>query len=160
MRKRQEHRRIRTRQPVLPRSKVRSRGNLAALESLDGTARGHDNTQTGRTANGFLTGGNDTVNTPLVKLDLFAANTAHTVNNNQRVGADLVHKLAESLDLAEHSGRRVDVGDGDELVLLLLESLLDLIQLGTVANGSLDLGGPDAVCLETVGKAVGKVTSV
>ena len=69
-------------------------------------------------------------------------------------------QLAEGLDLGEHAGARVGVGDGDELVVLLLQSLLDLVQLRSVANGSLELCCLDAICLEAVCERVGKVTSV
>ena len=107
-----------------------------------------------------MRGSDDTVNAPVVELDLLAANTADTIDNDQRVRADLVDELTEGLDLTKNTGRRVDVGDGDELVFLLLESLLDLVQLRTVANGSLELSSLDTICLETIGEAVGKVASV
>jgi hypothetical protein len=107
-----------------------------------------------------LRGGNDTVNSPVVELDILATNTADTIDNDQRVGADLVDELAEGLDLTENTGRRIDVSNSNELVFLLLEGLLDLIQLRAVSNGSLELGSLDTVCLETIGKAVGKVASV
>jgi len=130
------------------------------LERLDGATGSHDNAQTSWASNGLLRGSNDTVDSPLVELDLLAANTADTIDNDQRFGADLVDKLAKSLDLTENTSRCVDVGDGQELVLLLLEGLLDLVQLRAVANGCLELSGLDTICLETIGEAVGKVSSV
>lgn len=69
-------------------------------------------------------------------------------------------KLAESFDLAENTSRCVDVGDSQELVLLLSEGLLDFVQLRTVANGCLELSGLDTVCLEAISEAVGKVAGV
>lgn len=69
-------------------------------------------------------------------------------------------KFADVLNLAENTSRGVDVGDGDGLVLLLLQCLLDLIELWAVANGGLELSGLDTVRLETVCEAVGKVTGV
>lgn len=44
------------------------------------------------------------------------------------------------------------MGDGDHLVVLLLERLLDLVELRSVADRSLQLCRPDAICLETVGE--------
>ncbi|KAH0389061.1 PLP-dependent transferase, partial [Aureobasidium melanogenum] len=151
---------IRTGHPVLPRAKVGGGRDLAALERLDGTARSHDDAQTSWASNGLLRGSNDTINSPVVKLNLLTADTADTIDNDHCVGADLVDELAEGLDLTENAGRGVDMGDGDELVFLLLQGLLDLVQLGSLSNGSLELGSLDAVCLETIGEAVGKVASV
>jgi hypothetical protein len=71
-----------------------------------------------------------------------------------------VHQLAQSLDLAQHTSRRVDVRDGDHLVLPLLERLLHLVELRPVADLRLELCDLDAVCLETVGERVGKVARV
>lgn len=71
-----------------------------------------------------------------------------------------MHQLAEGFDLGEHAGARVGVCDGEDLVVLLLEGLLDLVQLGSVANGSLELCCLDAVCLEAVREAVREVASV
>lgn len=50
--------------------------------------------------------------------------------------------------------------DCEDLVLLLLERLLDLIKLGSVANRCLQLCDLDAVCLEAVRERVGEVASV
>jgi hypothetical protein len=71
-----------------------------------------------------------------------------------------VDELAKGLNLTENTGRSIDVGNGDELVFLFFKGLLDLVQLRAVSNGSLELSNLDTVCLETIGEAVGKVTSV
>lgn len=151
---------IRTGHPVLPRTEVRGWRNLAALERLDSTARSHNDAQTSWASNGLLRGGNDTINSPGIKLNLLTADTADTIDNDQRVGADLVDELAEGLNLTENTSRCVDVGDGDKLVFLLLQGLLDLVQLRSLSNGSLKLGSLDAVGLEAIGEAVGEVASV
>jgi hypothetical protein len=52
------------------------------------------------------------------------------------------------------------VCDCENLVLLLLQGLLDLVKLGSVANGCLELCDLDAVCLEAVGERIGEVASV
>lgn len=104
--------------------------------------------------------GEHNVELPLVELDLLATDTAHTVHDDQSIRADPVHKFAKRLDLAEHAGARVNVGDGQDLVLLLLQCLLDLVQLWAVADGRLQLCRLCAICLEAVCKGVGKVTGV
>lgn len=100
------------------------------------------------------------VELPLVKLDLLATDTAHAVDHDQSVRADPVDKLAEGLDLAEHTGARVNVGDGQDLVLLLLQCFLDLVELRAFANGRLQLCRLGAICFEAVGERVGEVPSV
>lgn len=52
------------------------------------------------------------------------------------------------------------MGDSQDLVLILLQRRFDLVELWSFANGRLELCGLDAICLETVGKRVGKVASV
>jgi hypothetical protein len=52
------------------------------------------------------------------------------------------------------------VCDSQHLVLLLLQRLLDLIELRSVANWRLELCRLDAICLEAVRERVGEVTSV
>ena len=69
-------------------------------------------------------------------------------------------ELGQGLDLTEDTGGGVDVGDGDELVLLLFQGLLDGVELWAVANWRLELCHLAAVGLEAVGKAVGKVAGV
>ena len=69
-------------------------------------------------------------------------------------------QLAQCLDFAEDTRRRVDMSDGNDLVGLLLERLLNLVELWAVANRGLELGGLDAIRLEAVGEGVGKVARV
>lgn len=107
-----------------------------------------------------MRGGENDIKLPVVELDLLATNTAHSVDYHQGVRADGVHKLAEGLDFAEYTGARVDVCDGQDLVLLLLECFLHLIELWSVADGCLQLCGFCAICFEAVGKRVGKIASV
>lgn len=52
------------------------------------------------------------------------------------------------------------MGDGQDLVLLLLEGLLNLVQLRAVSNRCLELGCLDAVGLKAVCEAVGEVAGV
>jgi hypothetical protein len=71
-----------------------------------------------------------------------------------------MNELAQRLDLAQHTSRGVDVCDCQHLVFLLLQRLLDLIELGSVANWRLQLCRLDAICLEAVRERVGKVARV
>ena len=50
--------------------------------------------------------------------------------------------------------------DCDDLVLLLLEGLLNLVKLWSVANRCLQLCNLGTVCFEAVGERVGEVSSV
>jgi hypothetical protein len=52
------------------------------------------------------------------------------------------------------------VRDCEDLVLLLLESLFDLVKLWSVADWRLQLCDLDTVCLKAVGERVGEVASV
>ena len=151
---------MRTWEPVLPRAKVGCGPGLPRLEHFNGAAGNHKDAQTSRASDGLLRGSENDVEFPLVKLDLLAADTADTVHNDQSLWADPVHKLAESLELAQHTGRGIHVGDSQKLVLLLLERLLDFVELWSLTNGGLELGGLHAVRLQAVGERVGKVSSV
>lgn len=137
----------------------RGRG-LAGLEAANGTGGGHDDAETRWAADGLLTGSENDVNVPGVKGNLLRANTADTVHNDQGVGADTTDNLGHALDVAEDTGGGVDVGDGDDLVGLLLQGLLDLLKRRTVTDGSLELGGLGAIGLQTRSKRVRKVTGV
>lgn len=146
--------------PVLPRSEVGSGPCLAVLEGLDGTAGSHQDGQTGGATDTLLRGSEHNVKLPVVEPDLLAADTAHAVHDDEGLGADAVDELRERLDLAEHTGGGVHVGDGKDLVLLLLERGLDLVQLRAVADGRLQLCGLHAVGLQAVGERVGEVAGV
>lgn len=139
---------------------VGSRGGGARAETVDGARGAHDDTETGWAADGLLAGSHNDIEVPLVKSDLFAADTAHTVHDDKSLWAHAAHELRHTLDVAEDTGRGVDVGEGEELVGLLLESLFDLLERGTVPDGCLDLGGVGAVGLQASSERVGKVTGV
>ena len=144
-------------QPVLHGGKVGSGGSLAVLEGLDRLSAEHGDGETGRAANSLLAGGDNTIELPLIESNLLAGDTAHTVNNDEGLRGDSVHEGGQLLQLAENTSRGVDVSDGDHLVLLLRQRLLDLGKLGALANGGLELRDVGAVDLEAVGKAIAKV---
>lgn len=74
------------RQPVLPADVVASRGSAAGLEALDGALAGHEDAETGGHADGFLGGGQDDVDAPVVELDVLAADGADAVDDDKGVG--------------------------------------------------------------------------
>lgn len=143
--------------PVLHGSKVRRGRRLAVLEGLHGPAAEHGDGQAGRAADGLLAGGDHSIQIPAIKIDLLAGNTADAVDDDERVGRDLADQGRQVLQLAQHAGGGVDVGDGDGLVALLGQRLLDLGQLGPGAHGRLELGHVGAVHAQAVGKAVAEV---
>lgn len=145
--------------PSLHGSKVSSRLGLAIVDNVDGTAGEHGDVQTGRAANGLLAGGNNGVQTPLVKGNLLAGNTADTVGNDQGVGGDTLDDLAKALEVEENTCGGIDVSGGDDLVLLLLESLLNLVRLRAAADGTGQLGDVGTVGSQAVGETVTEVTS-
>ena len=107
-----------------------------------------------------MCGSQNDIKLPVIKLDLLATDTTHSIDYDQSVRADPVHKLTQRLDLAKHAGAGVDVCDGQDLVLLLFEGLLHLVELWSVADGCLQLCGFRAVRFEAVGERVGKIASV
>lgn len=137
----------------------RGRG-LAGVEAVDGTRGTHDNAESGRAADGLLAGGQDDVEIPLVEGDLLAAYAADAVDDDEGLGADAADELSHAFDVAEDTGGGVDVGDGEELVGLGLEGLLDLLEGGAVSDGGLELGGIGAVGLQASGEGVGEVAGV
>ena len=139
---------------------VGRRRGLAGLEAVDGARGGHDDAETRWAADGLLAGRENNINVPGVKGDLLGANTADTVHDDKGVGADTTDNLRHALDVAEDTGGGVDVSDGDKLVGLLLQGLLDLLKRRTVPDGSLDLGGLRTVGLNAGSKRVRKVTRV
>lgn len=64
------------------------------------------------------------------------------------------------LDGGEDTGGGVDLGDGDELVLLLLEGLLEVLGVDDAADLGLELVNVGAVSLEAVGERVSEVAVV
>lgn len=124
---------------------VGGRRGLTVTEAVDGAGRGHDDAETWRAADGLLAGGQHNVDVPGIECNLLAADGADTVDNNEGVGADAADELSDALDVAEDTSGGVNVGDGEELVGLLLEGLLDLLERGAVSDGSLKLGGVGAI---------------
>ena len=143
--------------PVLHGGKVRRGGRLAVLDGLHGTAAEHGDGQAGGAANGLLAGSHDAVQAPGVKVNLLAGHAAHAVDDDEGVGRDLVDEGGQLLQLAEDAGGGVDVRNGDGLVPLLGQRLLDLGQLGLGADGRLELRHVGAVDAQAVGKAVAEV---
>ena len=141
-------------QPVLPASEVRRGPGFPVLEGLDCASRCHYDAETCWAANTLLRGSEDNVKFPVVECDLFRADTANAIHDDQGLRADSVNQFTQRLDLAQHSGRRVHVCHGDELIFLLLERLLYFVELGSVANRCLQLRCLRAVCLEAVCKGV------
>ena len=123
-------------------------------EALESTA------ETRRAANGLLAGSEDDIDVPGVESNLLRTDTADTVHNDEGVGTDATDYFGHALDITENTRGGVDVGDGNELVGLLLEGLLDLLERGAVPDGGLDLGGIGAVGLKAVGKRVREVPCV
>ena len=139
---------------------VGSRRGGAGAETVNGARGAHDDAETGWAADGLLAGSHNDIEVPLVESDLFATDTADTVHDDEGLGAHAAHELRDTLDVAEDTSGGVDVGDGQELVGLLLESLFDLLERGTVPDRCLELGGVGAVGLQASSERVGKVTGV
>lgn len=149
-----------TGRPVLHRGKVRGRRGLPVLEPLHGPLAEHGDGQAGGAPDGLLAGRDHAIEVPLVKGELLAANTAHTIDDDERLRrhpADQRHKV---LQLAQHAGRGVDVRDGQQLVLLLAQRLFDLGQLWARADGGLELRDLGTVGRQGVGEAVTEVARV
>lgn len=147
-------------QPVGQGCVVGSRRGLARLEAVDGALRHHQDAETGRAADGLLAGGQDDIQVPSVEGNLLGTDTAHAVDDDQRLGADTADELRNGLDVAQHTRRGVNVGDGDDLVLLLLEGLLDLRERGPLTDRGLELSGTHAIGLQAGGERVTEVASV
>ena len=146
--------------PVGHRGVVAGWRSLAGAETVHGTTGEHENAETGRAADGLLRGRQDDVNVPGVKRDFLATNGAHAVDDDEGVRADAADNFSHGLDVAENTGRRVDVCDSDDLVVLLLQSLLDVCGGRPLADGSLQLCGSHTVSLKAGGEGVAKVAGV
>lgn len=149
-----------TREPVLERSEVGRRWGLAGLEGLDGAAGVHGDGQAGGATKTLLRAGQDDVELPVVEEDFLGADTADAIDDEEGLRGDALNELRQALEVAEDTSRGIHVRDGDELVFLLLERLLDLWELWTAADGRLELCHVRAVGLEAVGKGVGEVPGV
>lgn len=64
------------------------------------------------------------------------------------------------LDGGEDTSRGVDLGDGDKLVLLLLESLLEVLRVDNATDLGLELVDVGTVSAQAVGERVGEVAVV
>lgn len=147
-------------EPVLHGSEIRSWWVLAGLESVNGAAREHGDGETSWNSDALLGGGDNSVKLPVIEENLLRANGADTINYQKSLWRDALDQLAESLELREDTGGCVDVGDGNDLVLLLLERLLNLWELWAGANWCLELGDVCAVDAEAVCEGVAEITSV
>ncbi len=146
-----------TRSPVLHVGKVGRGGNLAVVCDVDSTAAEEGNGQASGSTDRLLTSSDDTIQAPVVKGKLLAGDTADTVGNDEGIGRDLLDRLDEGLEVEQDTGRGVDMGGGDKLVLLLGEGLFNLGGGGDAANGTVELGHLGAVLGQAVGEAVTKV---
>lgn len=142
-------------QPLLQVAKVD--GDLGlALDLLDGSGRGHGDGEAGGGTDGLLGGGQDKVESPVVKGDGLNSDGADTVNDNQSLGGDLVDELGDGLDVNDDTGRGINVGQGDDVVLLLLEGSLDLGKRRSLSSGGRQNSHVVAEDLEAVSKGIGE----
>lgn len=148
-----------TGKPTLHGSKVGGWLSLAVLDYIDSTPAEHGNGQTGRASDGFLAGGNDTIQTPVVKSNLLAGNTADAVGDDQGFWRHALDQVGQGFELKQDASGSVDVSCGDELVLLLLERLLDLVELRSTAHGPSDGGDLGAVGGEAIRECITKVAA-
>jgi hypothetical protein len=146
------------RNPVLERSEVGARSNSTVVESIHSTSGHHHDAQTSGDSNSLLGGGQNDIDAPVGELDLLTSDRADTVDNDEGGGGNLLNGGGDGLDVGKDSGGGVDVGDGDDLVVLLLESGLDLGDAGTGTDGGLKLGRDSSVGGDTVGEGVGEVS--
>lgn len=147
-------------EPVLERGEVRRRRRLAGLEDLDGAAGVHGDRQASWGTEALLRARQDSIELPLVKAEILSSNTAHAIDDEERLRADALDELRQALKVGKHTRRGIHVRDRHELILLLLERLLDLRQLRAAADRGLDLRDVRAVGLEAVGEGVGEVPGV
>lgn len=146
--------------PASPRCEEGRRRRLAGLARLHSARAKGDKRQTRRAAEAFLRRSEHHVDAPLLHLQLFARDTAHGVDDNERVGAHLLYSLRDGLDVVQHSRAGVDMRDGDRLVLLLLQDLLDLVDGRARANAAAQLRHLGGVHSEAVRKALGEEARV
>jgi hypothetical protein len=149
-----------TREPILERGEVGRRRRLAGLEDLDGAAGVHGDGEAGGACQALLRAGEDGVEFPLVEEDFLAPDAADAIDDQEGFRGDALDQLGQALQVAEHARRGIHVRDGHELVLLLLQRLLDLGQLGTAPDGRFELRNVRAVGLEAVGEGAAEVAGV
>lgn len=146
-------------EPALPREVVRG-DVVASLHGLDSTLREHADGQTRGNTESLLGGRDDDIKAPVVEADLLRSDSADGVDGNERVGRGLVDDLGVLLDGGENTGRGVDLGDGNKLVLLLLKGLLKVLGVNDAADLGLDLVDVGAVSPQAVGERVSEVAVV
>lgn len=147
-------------EPVLERCKIGSGWLLAGLEGIDGAAREHRDGKPGWTADALLGRGDDGVDFPVVEEDLLGTDTANAIHDKEGLWRNSLDQLRQRLQLAENTGGGIDVGDSQQLVLLLLQCFLDLWELWTVSNGGLELSHIRAVDAEAFCERIAEVASV
>lgn len=122
---------------------------MSGLGSLHGAAGKHEDAQAWRAADCLLACGEDDVDIPAVEGDLFTTHAADAVDDDEGFGADFSDDFGDGFDITQHTGGCIDVGDGQDLVFVLCEGVLDLVKRGSIANGGLELRSIDAVGLQT-----------
>jgi hypothetical protein len=91
--------------------------------------------------------------------NLLARNRADAIKNNDRLRADLLYAFCDHLRVREDASRGVDVGESEDLVLLLAEGFLDLLASWGAADGGGEGGDGASVGGEAVGEGVAKVAT-
>jgi hypothetical protein len=147
-------------EPVLEGRKVGPWWLLAGLEGLYGTARVHGDGETGGAADTLLGCGNDGIDLPIIEENVFGADTADAVHDQEGLWRDSLDQLGQRLQVAENTSGGINMSNSQKLVLLLLQCLLDLWELWTVSNGGLKLSHIRAVDAEAFCKRIAEVASV
>lgn len=147
-------------QPLLPGAIVAVGPRLSRLKGLDSLGRSSKDHEAGWASKALLRSGEDNVNAPVLHPDLLGSHAAHAIEDKDRLGADALDELTQTLGIRKDGRRGVDVGEGDDLVLLRLELRLHLGERGLRANGRLELVDLGTVRFEAFGKAVAKVAAV
>lgn len=129
------------------------------MGNLNGTLTEERDGETSRGTNGLLGGGNETIKAPFVEGKLLDGDTADTVGNNEGLGRNLLDSLDKSLEVENNTGRSINVGGSDDLVLLLGEGLGNLIERRNRADLTSNLGDLGTVLGKAVGEAVTEETS-
>lgn len=128
------------------------------MSNLDGTAAEEGDGETSRGTDSLLASSDETIKFPVVKGELLYGDTAHTVGNDERLGRDLLDDVRETLEVKDNTGRGINVGGSNQLVLLLGQSLLNLFERRTATNGTIELGDVGAILGQAVGETVTEET--
>ena len=143
--------------PVRHRGVVRRWRGLAGVDRVEGARGPHGDAQTRRAPDGFLGARQDDVQVHGVEGDILAGDAADAVDGDEGLRGDAADELGDGLGVVEHAGRGVGVGEGDELVGLRLEGLLNLGEGRRLADGDLDRGDIGAVGLQAGAVGVAEV---